>query len=60
MSFSASDKQLKTPPPILRVLDAKTYGIPTHRAFKHHLKYAQLLKRVVFLMLQVFWDFWTS
>ena len=58
MSFSASDKQLKTPPPILRVLDAKQYVIWTHRAFKHNLQYAELLKRLVFLMLQVlgFWD----
>ena len=32
MSFSASDKQLKTPPPILRVLDAKGYVMWTHRA----------------------------
>ena len=53
MSFSASDKQLKTPPPILRVLDAKKDVIWTHGAFKHSLQYAELLKRVVFLMLQV-------
>ena len=53
MSFSASDKQLKTPPSILREPDAKRYLIWTHRELKHNLQYAKLLKRVVFLMLQV-------
>ena len=53
MSSSASDKQFKNPQPTFGVLDAKKHVIRTHRAFKHNLQYTELLKRVVFFMLQV-------
>ena len=38
-SFFASDKQLKTPSPILRVLDAKKLVVGTYRSQKHKLQH---------------------
>ena len=48
MSFSASDKHLKTPPPILRVLDVKKQVLGRHRSRKHNLQHAYAPTFVIF------------
>ena len=49
LSFSASDKQLKTPPPpILRVLDAKKQVVEAHRSRKHNSQHAYARKFAIF------------
>ena len=45
LSFSASDKQLKTPRPILRVLDAKKQVLERHRSRKHNLQHTFFIKK---------------
>ena len=48
LSFSASDKHLKTPPPISRVLDAKKQVLGRHRSRKHNLQHAYAPTFVIF------------
>ena len=43
--FSASDKQLKFPRPILRVLDAKKQVLETDRSPKHNLQHTFFMKK---------------
>ena len=45
LSFSASDKQLKTPRPILRVLDAKEQVPERDRSRKHNLQHTFVMKK---------------
>ena len=45
LSFSASDKQLKTPRPILRVLDAKKQVLERDRSHKHNLQHTFFMKK---------------
>ena len=45
LSFSASDKQLKTPRPILRVLDAKKQVLERDRSRKHNLQHTFFMKK---------------
>ena len=48
LSFFASDKQLKTPPPILRVLDAKKQVVEAYRSRKHNLQHPYAPKFAIF------------
>ena len=48
LSFLASDKQLKNPPPILRVLDAKKQVVEAHRSRKLHLQHPYVPKFAIF------------
>ena len=48
LSLLASDKQLKTPPPILRVLDVKKQVVVTHRSRKHNLQHPYAPKFAIF------------
>ena len=48
LSFSASDKQLKTPFPILRVLNAKKQVVEAHRSRKHNSQHAYARKFAIF------------
>ena len=59
LSFFALDKQLTTPPPILRVLDAKKHVVWTHGSPKHNLQHANYLKGGFFSCCR-FSVFWTS
>ena len=45
LSFSASDKQLKTPRPILRVLDANKQVLERDRSRKHNLQHTFFMKK---------------
>ena len=47
--FLASDKQLKTPPPILRVLDANKQVVGAHRSQKRNLQHAYAPKFAIFM-----------
>ena len=46
--FLAPDKQLKTPPPILRVLDANKQIVGAHRSQKRNLQHAYAPKFAIF------------
>ena len=46
--FLASAKQLKTPPPILRVLDAKKHVVGRHRSRKHNMQHPYAPKFAMF------------
>ena len=48
LSFSASDKHLKTPPPFSRVLDAKEQVLGRHRSRRHNLQHAYAPTFVIF------------
>ena len=48
LSLFASDKQLKTPPPILRVLDAKKQVVEAYRSRKHNLQHPYAPKVAIF------------
>ena len=48
LSFLASAKQLKTPPPILRVLDAKKHVAGRRRSRKHNLQHPYAPKVAIF------------
>ena len=45
LSFSASDRQLKPPRPILRVLDAKKQVLERDRSRKHNLQHTFFMKK---------------
>ena len=47
-SFFASDKQLKTPPPRLRVLDVKKQVVEAYRSQKHNLQHPFAPKSAIF------------
>ena len=49
INFLGSDKQLKTPLPILRVLDAKEQIVATQRSHKHNLQHPYAPKCAIFL-----------
>ena len=46
--FSASNRQLQSPPPILRVLDAKKHAVWTHGLPKHNLQHSYAPKSAIF------------
>ena len=48
LSILASDRQLQSPPPILRVLDAKKHAVWTHRLPKHNLQHFYAPKSAIF------------
>ena len=48
LSLAAPDKHSKTPPPILRVLDAKKQVVRAHRRQKHNLQHLYVPKRPIF------------
>ena len=48
LSILASDRQLQSPHPILRVLDAKEHAVWTHRLPKHNLQHSYAPKSAIF------------